>query len=159
MSQVYEFNVRTDFKYSEVDTGLLETQINASGITSATLEGEPTVSGDVCSTTFDGPLSQDDEDTLDDLVAAHVPDKSPAPRYREKKYTNGVNGRILWMKLWATKVGPGDYAGLIEQTDYTYQGNRLVDRTVKEFWPSGSVRKETTYPYVTTGANTVVEEI
>ena len=65
----YTKSVSADFS-SGVDAGKFDEEIRASSISSAVLL-RVDVSGDVCDSWFDDPLSAGDETTFDGLVAAH----------------------------------------------------------------------------------------
>ena len=159
MSEVYDYGICDSFKYSEVDTSTLEDEINASSISSATLEGEPTVSGDVCSISFDGVLSQEDEDTLDALVANHMPLLPLPAKYKETLYESGTSGDPTWVKLWATKISDDVYEDPVQKTEYTYSEGTLTSIKTTEYWLSGSIRKETTCSCLVTSSNTVVQDL
>jgi len=68
----YDFSIQNDFPDHMVDSNLLTQEIGGAEITSAVLKCINT-SGDVCSIVFDGELSEDDQTTLDGVVAAHAP--------------------------------------------------------------------------------------
>jgi hypothetical protein len=71
VSQTYNYSIANDTANGEVNSAVLQTQINGAGITSGVLIDIGTT-GDDLGITFDVALSAPDKTTLDGVVAAHT---------------------------------------------------------------------------------------
>lgn len=71
MSQTYNYSISADTANGQVNSSILQTQINASSISTGVLIDIGTT-GDDLAITFDVALSAGDKTTLDGVVAAHA---------------------------------------------------------------------------------------
>jgi len=101
------------------------------------------------------------EDGLEHDIDSAAPPPPPIietiKKYCIKEYS--TNKKKLQKETWyETDNGDGTYSDKIEETEYVYDGNKIVREEVTMFWPDGSERDSYTVTYFTQEGNKVVKK-
>jgi hypothetical protein len=146
------------FSKSEIDTSLLMVQINASGAIGNSTTGCTWDPPDTLTVSFAGTLTQNQQDALAALVAAH--DASAGGFYQAiHKRTTPVNGRITKEEWYESCTSQGVVSGKAKSIDYTYSGSRLMSSVGKIYFKGGAVASSQTTTYMTVDGNPVERKV
>lgn len=103
---------------------------------------------------FDGSLTSEEKTQLDTIVSGHIISTTGNKNYLVKDFLQ--NGRISLETWYDTDNGDGTYSGKIEETIYTYIGNKLTEYVIKIFLLNGVLLSEQKYEYYSQGTSKVI---
>jgi hypothetical protein len=116
-------------------------------------------SGAECKISFDKDLTTEEKTLLDSLVELsrgilHYKET------REKKYKVGHYDaqKLITDSYYDTDNGNGTYSGLAEKTTYTYQGAKLLDKTVVTYYYDGTQVSSVKYTYYQNSNGELIEK-
>jgi hypothetical protein len=145
-----------DYTKSDVNVAQLSNAIKASAIVTTLLSVNH--SGSDLSIIFDGALSAGDKTILDGLVSAHVASEVGEKNFLVKEYSNG--SRTLLKETWYhTDNGDDTYADIVEETVYSYTGNKVDSYTVTSYLKDGTAIEAKTYNYFTNGDKVILKRV
>jgi len=94
-------------------------------------------------------MNQTEKNTMDNaLLAKTERDKN----FKISEYTNNILTKEIW---YDTDNGDDTYSGKAEETTFTYQGNKIISKTMITYYYDGTENTAETWSYYENGGNRI----